>query len=229
MEREFREAHQRGIITVTNGFDEDDIATGQSLPKDDERFGIAHIGTMNPSRNPRGLWKALSDIVKVDGVDETAINIRLIGRVDHSIKTAIHESGLLEVTDYVDYLPHDEVVAWQQGASVLLLLLNQSRNAHGILPGKFFEYMATGRPILCLGPTDSDAAAILKETGAGVCFEYDDVPGMKAWLLDQLKNRPAKNMRSDKIDRFSRRSLTSQLAGILNDMVDEAGEGVKSS
>ncbi len=219
MEREFREAHHRDIITLTNGFDDDDIVSGHTLPANDERFGIAHIGTMNPSRNPLGLWEALSVIAKNDDPACKNLNIRLIGRVDHSIKTAIHDFGLQSITDYVDYVPHDEVVAWQQGASVLLLLLNQSKNAHGILPGKFFEYMATGRPILCLGPTDSDAAAILRETGSGVCFEYDDVSSIRSWIHDQIATHPAQASRSPNIDRFSRQSLTSALAGILDDMV----------
>ncbi len=218
MEREFRDAHHRDIITLTNGFDEDDILTGHTLPADDSRFGIAHIGTMNPSRNPLGLWEALSGIVR-DGIPPSNdINIRLIGRVDHSIKSAIDDFGLQNVTDYVDYVPHDEVMAWQQGASVLLLLLNQSKNAHGILPGKFFEYMATGRPILCLGPSDSDAAKILRETGSGVCLEYNDVEGIRAWVLDQIARHPVRTLRSQSIERFNRRSLTSALAGILDEM-----------
>jgi glycosyltransferase involved in cell wall biosynthesis len=221
MEREFREDHLRDILTLTNGFDEDDISVDNVLPVDDKRFGIAHIGTMNPSRNPVGLWTAISELITNDESLLSSINLRLIGRVDHSIKTAVHQSGLQSITDYIEYVPHDQVVAWQQGASVLLLLLNQSKNAHGILPGKFFEYLATGRPILCLGPTDSDAASILKETGSGVCLEYDDVLGIKSWIQDQLANQPVESVKSENIGRFTRRSLTARLAGILDDMIKQ--------
>ncbi len=221
MEREFREDHHRDILTLTNGFDEDDISFENVLPHNDLRLGIAHIGTMNPSRNPQGLWTAISEMVKDDKSLLSHINIRLIGRVDHSVKTAVQQSGLQSITDYIDYIPHNQVVAWQQGASVLLLLLNQSKNAQGILPGKFFEYMATGRPILCLGPKNSDAAAILRETGSGVCLEYDDVEGITSWIQDQLAHHPVKSLKSDSIGRFTRRSLTARLAGILDDLVKQ--------
>jgi glycosyltransferase involved in cell wall biosynthesis len=218
MEREFREEHHRNIITLTNGYDEDDIAVDYALPLHDNRFGIAHIGTMNPSRNPHGLWSSIAALVESDHSLMSSINLRMIGRVDHSIKTAVQQCGLQSITDYVEYVPHDQVVAWQQGASVLLLLLNQSKNAQGILPGKFFEYMATGRPILCLGPTDSDAAAILRDTGSGVCLEYDDVDGITEWIRERLAEHPAMPTRSVNIGQFTRRSLTAKLAGILDDL-----------
>jgi hypothetical protein len=221
MEREFREDHHREIHTLTNGFDQDDISVDTVLPVDDNRFGIAHIGTMNPSRNPIGLWTALSNIIEGDRSLQSSIRLRMIGRVDHSIKTAVHHAGLQPITDYVDYVPHNEVVAWQQGASVLLLLLNQSKNAQGILPGKFFEYLASGRPILCLGPQNSDASKVLNETGSGVCLEYDDVKGIQAWIEGQMAKHPVDPSHSDNISRYTRRSLTATLAGILDHMVDQ--------
>lgn len=220
MELEFRDDHGRDIITMTNGFDEDDTSIGRVLPEGERGFGIAHVGTMNPSRNPTGLWKALSGLL-TDGGGPEPINIRLVGRVDHSVRTSINEHGLADVTDFIEYVPHDEVVAWQNGASVLLLLLNQSKNARGILPGKFFEYMASGRPILCLGPTDSDAASILRETQSGVCLEYDDVEGIRRWLEERMSatDHPVSDGRA--IARFTRRSLTGRLAAILDEMVDK--------
>lgn len=221
MEKEFHDDHKRDIITLTNGFDEDDVNSGRMLPLGDRGFGIAHIGTMNPSRNPSGLWKALAGLTDDQANRETAIRVRLVGRIDHSVRTSINEYGLCEITDFVEYVPHDEVIAWQNGASVLLLLLNQSKNARGILPGKFFEYMASGRPILCLGPSDSDAAAILRKTRTGVCLEYDDVDGIRTWLKEMMSTTDALASDSQEIARFTRRSLTGRLATILDEMVDQ--------
>lgn len=221
MEREFREDHDRDIITLTNGYDEDDMVAGRVLPEGAGSFGIAHIGTMNPSRNPIGLWKALSGLPANIETGNLPLNVRLVGRVDHSVRSSIREHGLDGITDIIDYVPHDEVVAWQNGASVLLLLLNQSKNARGILPGKFFEYMASGRPILCLGPTDSDASAILNETKTGVCIEYDDVDGIRNWLQGQIVAKDPLGSDMQAVARYARRSLTGRLASILDKMVDQ--------
>ena len=52
------------------------------------------------------------------------------------------------------------------------------------MTGKFFEYLASGRPILALGATDGDVADILQETGAGKIVDFEDEAGMKATVLD---------------------------------------------
>jgi len=219
MAEEFRSEYNREIVTLTNGYDEDDLKDIEPLPQNDVHFSIAHIGTMTPTRNPIGLWNALNSMHTSGSVKQGSLKIRLIGRVDHSIRDAISEHQLDAATDYISYVPHDQVVAWQQGASVLLLLLNQSKNAKGILPGKFFEYMASGRPILCLGPTDSDAAKILEITGTGVCLEYDDVKSIKAWLTSIYRNQYVLDRNTQAISSYSRINLTHQLDSLLRGMI----------
>ena len=38
--------------------------------------------------------------------------------------------------------------------------------------------MRSGKPILALGPVDGDVARLIRETGTGETFEYDDVAGV---------------------------------------------------
>ncbi|MFN8134693.1 MAG: hypothetical protein U0Z17_05535 [Bacteroidales bacterium] len=63
MADEFKLLADREYKLVTNGFDEEDISP---LPLDqlDELFTISHIGSINASRNPAGLWKVLASMVK---------------------------------------------------------------------------------------------------------------------------------------------------------------------
>ena len=222
MAEEFRLDHNREIVTLTNGYDDDDFRDIEALPRNDSSFSIAHIGTMTPTRNPIGLWRALSKMQSTGIVNQGSLQIRLIGRIDHSIREAISDHQLDASTDFIPYVPHDEVVAWQQGASVLLLLLNQSKNAKGILPGKFFEYMASGRPILCLGPIDSDAAKIIEITGTGRCFEYDDVDNIETWLTSIYNNESDLVRDQQAISSYSRLNLTRQLDALLRGLIDKS-------
>src|SRR5690606_28885025 len=89
MADEFRADHDREIVTLTNGYDEDDLIDIEPLPKNDTFFSIAHIGTMTPTRNPVGLWSALSKMQANGSLPLNSLQIRLIGRVDHSIREAI--------------------------------------------------------------------------------------------------------------------------------------------
>jgi hypothetical protein len=48
-----------------------------------------------------------------------------------------------------------------------LLIEINSKETQSIIPGKLFEYMVSGRPII-IGPNDSDFADIISETNTGV-------------------------------------------------------------
>jgi len=100
----------------------------------------------------------------------------------------------------------------------LLLLINNSGNARGILTGKFYEYLAARRPILAIGPIDGDVAAVLSETGAGTIVDFEDEIRTKQAILDYYKLYKTRllTVKTESVERFSRRSLTGELAKLLN-------------
>ncbi len=117
------------------------------------------------------------------------------------------------------YLPHRESLEQAGSASALLLLITQSKMNRRILPGKTFEYMRLGKPILALGPEDGEVARLLKETGSGRVIGYQD----EAAIYRQLKNligstgtETGKQISdTSRIERFSRRHLTGELAALF--------------
>ena len=67
------------------------------------------------------------------------------------------------------YLPRPEALALQRDSEALLLLIPEADGrGRGVLSGKVFEYLAAERPILACVPPDGEAAALLRETDAGV-------------------------------------------------------------
>jgi hypothetical protein len=107
------------------------------------------------------LWEVLSEIKTTHFSLLNDFKLKLIGKTDISVSQRIEEFQLQDLVELVPYLSHDQAILAQQRAHVLLLLVNQSQNAKAILTGKFFEYLATGRPILVIGPTDGEVATIL--------------------------------------------------------------------
>jgi hypothetical protein len=98
---------------------------------------------------------------------------------------------------------------------LLLLLVNNTPNSKGILTGKLFEYLSVKTPILGIGPIDGDAAIVLNEAKAGIMFNYDDLSGIKAYILDKCYN--SDNLQATDIDTYSRRELTNQLVKIMEE------------
>lgn len=197
---------------ITNGFDEDDIYKGTL--KKDKKFSIAHIGTLVKSRNPESLWKVLKSLVSENENFKNDLEIKLVGKVDFFVKERIAANGLEQFVHKIDYLPHSEVIIEQQKSKVLLLLVNQTKNAKSILTGKIFEYLAAEVPVLAIGPPDGDLADVLKETECGLISDFNDESKLKENIL-ALYNKKVINFDKNKIARYSRRELTKELSGLL--------------
>ena len=216
MEEEFAPMKPKKLQVITNGYDESDVQVGTLAL--DGRFSISHIGTLNAARNPRIVWKVLSEICAENVDFKKDLQIQLVGKVDFSVLEDIQSYGLQEQLLKIDYLSHSEAIAKQNSSQVLMLLINQSGNAKGILTGKFFEYLAAKRPILAVGPTDGDAAVVLNETGAGVIVDFADEQETKTAILNYYNQykKGTLSVQSESVERFSRRSLTGELAGLLD-------------
>lgn len=218
MTREFITMGAKHVITITNGYDGESI---RALKHEAGRFTIVHLGSMPKSRNPEALWQALTAISSQNPRFASLLQVKLIGKVDLSVKESLRDHGLLKLISFEDYIPHDQTHDLLAGASVLLLCINNSPNAGGILTNKFFEYLSAHRPILAIGPKDGDASVILDETGAGKIFGYDDASGLKDHLIElfELYSQNKLIAESRDIERFARNRLTRELCEMLNKLV----------
>lgn len=208
---------------ITNGFDEEDVSG--SAPALDQKFSLAHIGTLVRDRNPAILWQALSQLVKEHADLASDLEIKLVGKVDVFVKDEIEAHGLSSFVRRIDYLPHDQVIMEQRASKVLLLLVNNTKNAKGILTGKFFEYLAAQRPVLAIGPVDGDLYTILKETKCGFMSDFEDLESLKSNILHLYRNKAISND-SSAIKAYSRRILTQKLCALLE---MTAGSGTQSN
>jgi hypothetical protein len=112
------------------------------------------------------------------------------------------------------------------GAGLLLLSINRVPNAAGIVTGKLYEYLASGRPILCFSPTEGDAASIVDATGSGKSFRYDDADGVAAMLdrhYEAWKNgHPIQGSDPERSAPYSRELQTKRLADLLNTLTEDS-------
>ena len=216
MKNDFLRLFKRDYSVITNGFDTDDMLNAHVEP--DKRFTISHIGTMVKTRNPDALWQTLSSEAGANPQFAKDLEIKLVGSVDYSVSESLEKAGLSKFVNRVNYLPHDEVVKVQQHSQVLLLLINDTPNAKVILPGKFFEYMASHRPILCIGPKDGDAAAVIAETNSGYLVEKDNVDEMRQAIRLLYARYKTGNtiIDSNETEKYSRKELTAAMAEKLN-------------
>ncbi len=192
---------------IPNGFDEDDFKI-PSVPAERRKI-ITYTGTISEAYDVGCLLKALSSL---DDRLKSVLLIRFVGKVPPSVEQKFRAAGLqLELVGYVD---HPKSIEYLFRSDLLLLILPKVKNNRGILTGKFFEYLASHKPILAIGPTDGDLAKIIQETQCGKLFDYDDTEGMFNYIQDQLVN-PQVRTNPELANQYSRKELTRKIVQLL--------------
>lgn len=204
------------VEVIPNGFDKEDFSF---LPVDlDKSFTITHTGSINSDRNPEILWQVLAGICSKNNTFNELLRLRFVGKTDHIIKESLQQYKLETHAEFISYLPHREALKIAASSAMLLLLINQTPNRQGIVTGKLFEYLATGRPILCIGPVDGEAAAILRECDCGRTFDYSESNSIAEWINDMFLNHTCKLksfVNVNKISMYSRQFQAYELAEII--------------
>lgn len=212
--KEFEVLTNKPIEVITNGYDLEKIGK-QEL---DVSFSIAHIGSFLSERNPRILWKCLKEILKENPSFATHFQLKLIGAVSQEILDTIDEFQLTKYVNNMGYVSHNEALIQQKKSQVLLLIEIDSEETKSIIPGKLFEYMVSERPIIALGPEDSDFADIIKETNTGVFIKYDELKKLKATILGYYNLYLEGKLQSHAVglQQYSRKKLTEKLVQVIN-------------
>ncbi len=158
------------VKIIPNGYDPDDFNTVEPLQQDS--FTIVYAGNMSAEQDPIALWHAMKTY-KSRG-DWQNVRVCLVGNTAGEVQAGIEQAGLRKHVDVILYVEHQKAVRYMCGADLLLLSINRVPNPGGIVTGKLYEYLASGRPILCLTPGAGDASAIIDSAGAGECYRFDD-------------------------------------------------------
>lgn len=221
MKREFMELGCKNISVISNGFDWDDMPTPFGVHSN--QFIICYVGTMNPFQNPSTLWQVLGKLCAGDKEFSAKLKIQIAGQIDSSVMDSIKINKLNANYEYYGVIPHERALELQMNSQVLLLVVPNTPNAKGIVTGKFFEYLAVGRRILAIGPTDGDLAEIIRETAAGDVIDYDDIEGTTQTLIKYFNLYKQGNLTPEPkgIEKYSRKALTGRLAEILNQITNE--------
>ena len=210
---EFEQITSKPITVITNGYDVEKIEK-QTL---DANFSLAHIGSFLSERNPRILWKALSEIIKENKDFSDDFELKLIGIVSEEVLDTIKEFKLESYIKNLGYLSHIKSVEEQRKSQVLLLIESDSDQTKAIIPGKLFEYMVSNRPILAIANDASDIKDIIVSTNTGVFFDYSEKERLKEVILNYYKQYKEGNLKSHPIglQQFSRKNLTKKLSELL--------------
>ncbi|QWX85431.1 glycosyltransferase family 4 protein [Cellulophaga sp. HaHaR_3_176] len=208
--KEFQALSNKTIEVITNGFDT--AYAGDAVL--DDKFTIAHIGSLLTGRNPENLWQVLSELINENSAFKQAVVLNFVGVVSDDVLETINSYGLKGNINLLGYVSHSKAIEVQRSSQILLLAEIDVDETRGIIPGKLFEYMAAKRPIIAIGPENWDVAKIISETSSGETFTYQQKAELKKVILSWFTayQQGKLNINSSNINKYSRRELTKKLA-----------------
>ena len=192
---------------ITNGYDEDDFSG--IFSSDPPIFTITYVGTLSDIYPVDGFLKAIQSFKEKNN----EFILRFIGSVVQSQKELIQLVTSDSNREFIPYVDHSAAVQYMLNSSVLLLIIPDHQSNKSIITGKIFEYIASGRPIICLGPSDGDAAEIIRTGGYGKIFDYRDSKGIYEYLIQLISGKSITLKNSNAF--YSRRELTKKIIPLL--------------
>jgi glycosyltransferase involved in cell wall biosynthesis len=203
------------IEVITNGFDENDFA-GLSATKTG-LFTISYIGTLSDSYPINGFLDALSDFDRKG----SNFNLKFVGTVSSAQKDLILSGIKKSSVEFIPYSDHKKAIGYMSESDLLLLIIPDHQSNKSIITGKLFEYIATKKTVICLGPEGGNAADILTSCNAGKSFYYTDKPGILSYLEESLKNWKSgvSILTNDElVNSYSGKSLTARLVQVIQQL-----------
>lgn len=209
---------QQKFITIPNGFDRADYPAIE--PHRNDALTITYTGSLYGLRNPAVLMAALERLVADGELPPDHVHLRLVGRVGQDVLETLKHSPLWHRIEIVPYVPHHESIHALLRSDIALLVVDRSTDSSVIVPGKVFEYLGAGKPILALAPHGSAVERLLEETSAGtVCETIEECSALlRQWYHQWLAGKPLVIPNAHAIARYERRNAAKQLAMVFDSL-----------
>ena len=184
------------------GYNEEDFENVTFQKEKRDAKVLVHAGNIFTYQNPKNFWKE----IKKNNLRGNTINIKFIGTVDPDIRRTISEEGLDNVTEYLGFLPYYEMLKEICDADFLLVCATEPRH----VPGKLFEYIRTGNPIIVFGDNNDEVKKLLEHSNSGMIFQYSETG--EQFFKNYNKLTPNPNY----IKQFDRKEISEEFGKILD-------------
>ena len=162
---------------------------------------IVHAGNLFLYQNPKNFWNQ----IKIENDQGNKFRIKFIGSVDKEILDYFIEIGLRDQVELAGFLPYPEMIKQILEADLLLVCSSEPRH----VPGKLFEALRTGNPIIVFGDNNEEVKNILNDSNAGMMFGYEE--SGKEFLENINKAKPDQVF----VKRFDRAEISKDFYSIL--------------
>ncbi len=205
------------FIHVPNGFDSNDFPKIE--PKRNEKFTLTYTGSMYGRRNPASLFAALEKLIAEKKINSQDLCLRFVGRFGTEVEEMFEKASFRPSIEIIGYVPHGKSLEYLMTSDALLLIVDESKESEEIVPGKVYEYVGVGKPILAIAPPESAIADLMQKTGSGRVAHQTEIDKIGEiflnyyldWKNEKSNFAPDINL----ISTYERRNATKKLVELL--------------
>lgn len=213
-------------VLIPNGFDVDEgeirnFSVSSSI-NSKKPFTIVHTGTVyRDHRDPTPLIEAIAQLHENGKIDIGEVFVDFYGRAVDPIRDLEKIERFRPFLRIFGHVPREVAVQAQRNAGILLLLESENIESKGILTGKIFEYIAAGRPILCIGSNkEYEIGQILSKTATGKTISRYSKMELFDEISDILIEGKVPSWFYPDVDQIMRFSRKSQSMLFLKEITD---------
>jgi glycosyltransferase involved in cell wall biosynthesis len=207
------------FAVVPNGFDPAQFR--EQAREKHASWEVLHAGALYYGRSLDAFLQAVKRTIAADPSFANAFRLELIGTLDAAAKRDIARSELTEKIQVRGQVTHEHAIKLMGGADALLLVANTTPGAEATVPGKLYEYLAVGRPVIAVAPCESATADVLRGTRGGWLAEAENPDAIACVLKEAYREREL-SANQAAIARYDRRRLTGDLARIFDEVLSGA-------
>ena len=209
------------IDIISQGYDPEDFAhpsAGRAeadvlIPKTPGKMRVTYAGIFWEDRVPDYFLKALAALFAEQPRIRGRIEAVFVGNFRDENLKLVERLGLQDSVRVVGYVPHRLCIRHLQESDLLWMTVGDGVGS----PGKAYEYIGAGKPILGLVP-DGFLKSTIEEAG-GVAVPPDDVGAIKQALAEfhrQFEENRLKGPTKEVMERYDRERLTESLVKVFN-------------
>ena len=167
-------------VVIPNGYDPEDFTN--VIPRSTGKLVFTYGGTFNRDIHPGIFLSALSMAFEKNSELKSCVRVRFSGRdLEGSVERHVRQHCLEPWIESIGYQTHGEWIRTMMDSDVLLLFLPKHA-PDGMVTGKIYEYLASGKPIVALVP-NGQASRIILHHGRGVVVDPDDRESLAGEIL----------------------------------------------
>jgi len=185
---------EREVLVVRNGFDPEDVKTEKIPPSiNDEMFKLVYTGSLYiGTRDPTNLFIAIKQLKSEGKISDKNFKFIYCGKDFSYIDYLSNKFNISDLVLNKGLVSRKDAISLQGNADMLVVLSRDDKEEEGVLTGKVYEYIASGRPILLLGDGSVELKNIIYNIPGSKCIKNSDIDGIRDFILSAATGRKYK-------------------------------------